>query len=83
MRQAVEQKRRRVYHVHMGKKRPALVTNWPQRLADLRKRLDLTQAEAAAKVRVSLRAWVKWEHGEQVPTPSHQLLIDMLEQGKI
>ena len=56
---------------------------WPKRLFALRKRLGLTQADAAAKVRVSLRSWAAWELGEQIPSSPHQLLITLLESGKI
>lgn len=69
-----------MYHAFMAKKK----TGWPKRLYELRKRLGgITQEQAAARVRVSRRAWVKWECGQQVPSPAHQLLIDLLEQEKI
>lgn len=56
---------------------------WPKRLKELRDRLRLTQAEAAAKVRVSRRGWAAWEGGEFVPTPAYQLLISLLEDGRL
>lgn len=55
----------------------------PRRLYDLRLALRLTQGEAARRVRVSRRTWNSWESGTQTPSPPHQLLIDLLEQGKI
>lgn len=83
----VESPKQKVYHVHtMAKKQasPKPAPNpWPARLRALRERLALTQAAAAQKVRISRRAWVKWEMGDQIPSPAHQLLIELLEQEKI
>jgi DNA-binding transcriptional regulator YiaG len=67
----------------MAKKKPPLVNPWPERLKALRAKLgNLTREEAAAMIRISPRAWGKWEQGLQTPSPSHQLLIELLEQGK-
>ncbi len=74
------------YHVHMAKRvRPEgdPANTWPRRLFEMRQRLGLTQQQAAAKVRVSRRAWVKWESGRQVPSASRQLLLGLLEDGKL
>ncbi len=54
-----------------------------RRLTELRKRLGITQTEAAERIKVSLRTWQSWEGGEQVPTDSHALLIKLLESGKL
>ena len=56
---------------------------WPERCKALRKRLGITQQTAANRMRVTLRAWGKWEYAEQIPSPSIQLLIELLEQEKI
>jgi transcriptional regulator with XRE-family HTH domain len=61
---------------------PEPANPWPARLKALRERFKLTQAETAAKVGVSLRAYGKWERGQQLPTLSHQILIALLEEGK-
>ena len=47
-------------------------------LKALRERLGLSQAEAAALVRVSANTWARWERGEMKPSPGHQALIDSL-----
>lgn len=70
----------------MSAKRRASANPWPARLRALRERITLrqghrfTQADAAAMFRVSTRAYVGWEHGTQIPTPSHQLLIDLIDK---
>ncbi len=53
-----------------------------KRLVALRAKLGLTQAQAAAKVRVSPRAWAGYEAGDLIPGPI-KLLIDLLEKKKI
>ena len=37
----------------------------PANIRSTRESLGLTQAEAAARAMVSLRAWIKWESGER------------------
>lgn len=49
----------------------------------IRERLGLTQAEAAAKVRVSQSVWSAWERGATRPSPSSVLLIELLDRGSI
>lgn len=67
------------YHGDMGKKK---INPWPARLKDLRNRLQITQEQAGKRVRVTRRTWAGWEGG-RVPSPAHQLLIELLEGGKI
>ncbi len=55
----------------------------PAAIRDIRKGLGLSQAKAAAKVGVSRRSWAAWESGETVPTKPLQILIRLLEDGKI
>lgn len=57
--------------------------DWPARLLRLRETLELTQAEAAAMLRVSRVSWNLWENGRVIPSPSYQLLLELLEKGKI
>lgn len=54
-----------------------------KRLTAIRKTLGLTQAQAADKVGVSMRAWVAWELGTRKPTKSHLILIGQLADGKL
>ncbi len=61
---------------------PAPVTDWPQRLRDLRARLKLTQAEAAARVEAHLRAWQWWEAGKFKPNKFYQAAIRRLEESQ-
>lgn len=62
---------------------PAAPPPWPERLRALRSRLGLTQQQAAARIRVSLRAWSGWERGEDTPSPPFELLLELLEAEKI
>jgi len=41
-----------------------------------RLKAGLTQAEAAARIRVSRRVWIYWEKGMRNPTPGNLLMID-------
>jgi DNA-binding XRE family transcriptional regulator len=68
----------------MAKKRPkgrpsAPSTAQGKRLLAWRQRLGLTQAQAAAKVRVSLRTWAGYEAGDVIPGPV-KLLIDLFDK---
>ncbi len=61
----------------MAKAKPPL--SLPERLKALRERLGLTQAEAAARVGVSRRAWIKWEKEGRKPSgPVAKLLEQFL-----
>lgn len=56
--------------------RPSMTTEAPaaEDLRALRRRLGLTQAQAAALALVSPRAWIKYESGERViPAPTWAL----------
>lgn len=83
----VEKRKQVPYHygtMAQKKKKPEPASNpWPARLKKLRDDLNITQREAAERVRVHLRSWAKWEYGDQIPSESHQLLIEMLESGKV
>ncbi len=65
-----------------GKRQPG-GNPWPERLFALRTRLGLTQAQAASRIRTSLRAWSSWERGEEVPSPPFELLIQLLDAETI
>lgn len=58
---------------------------WPAKLAALRARLGLTVEQAAERVGVKPRTWQAWEQPSQrrAPSPSHAILIGLLERGKI
>lgn len=56
----------------------------PEWLRELRGRLgNLSQTAAAKKVGVSRRAWAAWEGGEKQPSKPVQILLDMLDRGKL
>lgn len=54
-----------------------------EKLGEAEGRKKITQAEAAKRIGLSVRAWLSWERGEQEPSPAHLLLIKMLEQGNL
>lgn len=57
---------------------------WPARLKALRKKLgNISQADIAAKIRATRQSWITWEKGHARPSPQAQLLIELLESGKI
>lgn len=62
----------------MAKRKVA--TDWPKRLRKLRDKLDLTQAEMAAKIGVSLRTYVYWEAGKFQPLKVWLQQIDRLSK---
>lgn len=66
----------------MSKRRDALT---PARLREIRERLGLSVEQAAAKVGVRPRTWHSWELPSQKrhPSPSHEILIRLLEGGAI
>lgn len=57
----------------------------PRRIELLRKRLGLTQAEAAERVGVTRRQWAAWEGGTRKPSGPATVLLDLLDSrdGKI
>lgn len=63
---------------------------WPERMVKLRakwgreeaKGRPFTQAEAAAKIGVTLRSWASWERGARLPLQPMQMLIDCLLKSK-
>jgi len=58
--------------------------NWTaKQVKDLRSELDLTQHEAAALLRISQPLWAAWESGARKPSPSHRLLLELLEAGEL
>lgn len=67
----------------MAKKKPAKKNPWPALLTELRERLDLTQAEAAARCRISQSQWSVYEAGKRRPTRPIAYLIELLDAGKI
>lgn len=61
-------------------------TAWtPKCVKALRKRLHLTQEQAAALVGITRRQWAAWEGGTRKPSGPAALLLDLLDQrdGKI
>jgi DNA-binding transcriptional regulator YiaG len=54
-----------------------------KKIRDLRKRLKLTQAAAAAKVGVTRRQWAAWEADESQPSGPSAILLTLLHNGKI
>ncbi len=54
-----------------------------KRLAAIREKLGLTQAEAAEKVCMSRANWHSIETGKTKPTKAHLKLIEFLEEGKL
>lgn len=67
----------------MGRKPLPRKSKFARELTDLRERLGLTQAQAAEKVGVTVRAWLSWERGTRTPSPSAVKLIKLIDQGTI
>ena len=59
----------------MAKRKPI---DWPKRLDKLRKSLKLTQAEAAAKLGISVRTWQNWEQGRTRPDMAAVRLLQIV-----
>lgn len=55
---------------------------WAVRLRVLRARLDLTQAEIAAKIRMSAGSWCGWENGERPVPPPIEMLLGIVFFGE-
>jgi transcriptional regulator with XRE-family HTH domain len=56
---------------------------WPDLMPDpgnLRAWLDLSQAEMAAALGVSVNTWARWERGELAIHPGFQLVLDLVER---
>lgn len=65
------------------KRKPKPANPWPARLSKLRTSLGLTQAQAAARVRISQSQWSAFEAGNRTPTRPIAYLIDLLERGEL
>lgn len=70
-----------VYSRCMAKKKADTLS--PAEIRALRLRLKLTLQEAAEKVGVAWRTWYGWELKSQKrkPSPSHVILLRLLEKG--
>jgi DNA-binding transcriptional regulator YiaG len=53
----------------------------PERMAALRERLNLTQAEMGELLCIGEKSWTRWESGRHRPSQSLNLLIRALEVG--
>lgn len=53
------------------------------RFTSIRKRLKISQAQAARRIGVNLRTWQAWEYGTRTPSSAANMLIDMLSAEKI
>lgn len=70
----------------MAKKKKPDPIPTPEDIRKLRKRLNLTQKEAADKIGVSYRTWVSWENeaeNHRKPSRTAVRLIRMLAAGKL
>lgn len=66
------------------KKRAKSSINWATTLREIRYKLgNISQTEAADKLRVTQRAWSAWETGEKIPSPAMQLLIQLVFKAQI
>ncbi len=65
------------------KRRSAARVQTPKELKALRRRLGLTQAQAAARIGVATRTWIAWENRQNVPSTAAATLIRLLSQGKL
>jgi DNA-binding XRE family transcriptional regulator len=50
------------------KRKPKPAKTWPERLKELRARLEITQAEAAERAGVAHRTWISWENAQGTPS---------------
>lgn len=56
-------------------------TTWtPAQIKALRRRLKLTQAQAAGKVGVGQAVWSAWESGVRKPSRQSRILLDILAE---
>ena len=67
----------------MPSRAAAVHRRWPDLRPNpslLRAWLDLSQAEMAAALGVSVNTWARWERGELAIHPGFQLVLDLVEQ---
>ncbi len=55
----------------------------PQELAELRKRLGLTQREIAEVLQIGEKTWSRWETGREIVSRSLNLLLMALYEGRV
>lgn len=67
----------------MAPKRKKKPVGWAKKLIALRKKLGLTQTEAAERIGLSRRAWAGWETNEAKPSAAAVKLLELLQDGKI
>ncbi len=65
-----------------GRKRKAVKAGkgnpWPRLLLAFRDRHDLSQQAAADLASVTRRAWLFWENGEKLPSPTYAKLLRLV-----
>ena len=67
----------------MPSRAAAVRRRWPDLRPNpslLRAWLDLSQADMAAALGVSVNTWARWERGELAIHPGFQLVLDLIEQ---
>jgi transcriptional regulator with XRE-family HTH domain len=62
----------------MARKKPLKPKLWKTRLFNLRKKLGLTQEQAAAECGMTTSAWVAWENRQNYPS---RLALNLIKQA--
>ena len=59
-----------------AKRKKSADNPWPERLRAFRREQGLTQVQAAAKLGMDLRTWMRWETDGLLPTQSRAKLLE-------